>query len=411
MAAEKNAKIQTVTNNALSPLKIYVVAGEASGDALGGAVFARLREISSRPLEFYGVGGSSLMSLGLKSLFPMQELAVMGFLELIPHIPNILLRMNQTLEDIETVKPDLVVTIDAPGFNFRLGGKVKAKGFPIVHISAPTVWAWKPKRAKKIAGFLDHLLALFPFEPPYFLNEGLPCTFMGHPFVEKAHQARDREVFCKKYALNPKAPILCVLPGSRRGEIANHLTIFLDAIELLHQHNRKLQLVFPTLPHLEPLIKKALKERALPGLVVTNDDDRLDAMHSSDVALAASGTVSLELALLGVPMVVAYRGNPISAWIVKQLILIPYVSLPNIILQQHLIPELLQENCTSDHIYQTLHPMLSARSKALKEQKQAFQGLSELLMNQGVPPTLKAAEVLNDMLMNKSKEVAHEKSS
>lgn len=398
MAAEKNATIQSVTKNILPPLKVYVVAGEASGDALGGAVFARLKEICPRPFELYGVGGQALMSLGLKPLFPMQELSVMGFLELIPHIPNIILRMNQTIEDIETIKPDLVVTIDSPGFNFRLGPKVKAKGFPIVHISAPTVWAWKPKRAKKIAGFLDHLLALFPFEPPYFTKEALPCTFMGHPFVEKAHIPRDREAFCKKYSLNSKAPLLCVLPGSRRGELANHLTIFLDAIELLHQHNRKLQLVFPTLSHLEPQIKKALKERALPGLVISQEEDRLDAMHASDVALAASGTVSLELALLGVPMVVAYRGNPISAWIVKQMIQIPYVSLPNIILQTHLIPEFLQENCTSDHIYQTLQPMLAARSKALKEQKQAFQGLSALLMNQGVPPSLKAAEVINDIL-------------
>lgn len=390
--------ISTVTK--AEPLKIYLVAGEPSGDALGGSVIERLRQLYGGPLELYGVGGQSLQSQGLRTLFPMQELSVMGFLELIPHIPNILLRLNQTVEDIIRIQPDLVVTIDAPGFNFRLGKKLKAikdHQIPLLHITAPTVWAWKPKRAEKVARFLDHLLALFPFEPPYFTENGLDCTFMGHPFVEKLDTLQDKGAFLKKYHLDAHDPILCILPGSRRGEINHHLPLFLDSIELLRQHDRSLQLVFPTLPELEPLISQALFDRGMAGKIITEPADRLSAMAFAKGALAASGTVSLELALLGVPMLIAYRSNPISAMIARRMILIPYVSLPNILLNKTIVPELLQENCTVDQIYQGLHRLLAPRSRLAKDQIKAFEPLRDMV-TPGVPPTQRAAEVIINML-------------
>jgi lipid-A-disaccharide synthase len=377
---------------------VYSVAGEASGDQTGAKVIAALKDHFKDQIHFEGVGGAAMGQQGLKSLFPMTELSVMGLLEIIPHIPNIFLRMRQTVDDINRLKPNLLLTIDSPGFNFHLARKVKQLGIPCVHYSAPTVWAWKPGRAKKIAQFLDHLLVLFPFEPPYFTKEGLACTFTGHPLLEKKLDEINPKAFLKQHNLTISAPILCVLPGSRQAEIKRHLPIFLDTVEVLRQKKRDLVVIFPTLPHLLPVIEKMLAERGIPGIVVTDEQEKYEAMRASDAALAASGTVTLELGLCGTPMVVAYKVNPLTAFLVRKMMLVEHVSLVNILLKENVVSELLQQNCHPSALAEGLEPLLVKKSKVRQTQLAKLKQLKQIISPPKGTPSENAAMVISRIL-------------
>jgi lipid-A-disaccharide synthase len=382
---------------------VYSVAGEASGDQAAARVIAALKEQFKDKIQFEGIGGSAMSQQGLNSLFPMTELSVMGLLEILPHIPNIFLRMRQTVEDINRLKPDLLLTIDSPGFNFHLAKKVKQLGIPCVHYSAPTVWAWRPDRAKKIAKFLDHLLVLFPFEPPYFTKEGLACTFTGHPLLEKKLDEINPKTFIKKHSIAATAPVLCVLPGSRQGEMKRHLPIFLDTIEVLRQKQRDLVTVFPTLPHLQPQIEKALAERGIPGIVITDEHEKYEAMRASTAALAASGTVTLELGLCGTPMVVAYKVNPITAFLVEKMVLVEHVSLVNILLKENVVSELLQQNCQPAALAEALESLLAKRSKHRQTQVAKLNELKKIISPAKGTPSENAAMVISRILKGEAK--------
>lgn len=377
---------------------IYSVAGEASGDQAGAKVIAALRHEFKDSIRFEGVGGTAMGQQGLKSLFPMTDLSVMGLLEIIPHLPNVYLRMRQTLDDIQRLKPNLLLTIDSPGFNFYLARKVKKLGIPCVHYSAPTVWAWREKRAKKIAQFLDHLLVFFPFEPPYFTREGLACTFTGHPLIEKKLDEINPKPFLKRHNIPASAPILCVLPGSRQGELKRHLPIFLDTIEILRQHKRDLVVVFPTLAHLQPQIEQALAERGIPGIVITEDQQKYEAMRASTAALAASGTVTLELGLCGTPMVVAYRVNALTAFLVKKMMIVEHVSLVNILLKEKVVSELVQENCNPTALAEALQSLLVKKSKEHQAQMTKLHQLKKLISPDEGTPSKNAATVIGRIL-------------
>ena len=373
---------------------VYIIAGEESGDQIGASLMQSLRA-RNKNIRFEGIGGSRMADQGLHSLFSMKELSIMGLVEIIPHIPNVLARLSQTVEDIKKLRPAAVITIDAPGFNFRLAKKLKRLNIPVIHFTAPTVWAWRPRRAERVAQYLTHLLTLFPFEPPYFTKHGLKTTFVGHPLIEKKLGEIQVDDFLKKYNLKKTQQILCVLPGSRLSELNRHLTTFFDTIELLKANHADLAVVIPTLAGLKDKIQMYAKKRGVHAIVVTEEQERFQAMRAATTGLAASGTVTLELGLCETPMVVAYQANPISAAIVRRMLLTKYVSLVNILLETEIVPELLQENCTAEGLSLHLNKLLERKSEAYLTQKKALKNLRKLIeVEGGVKPSDAAAEII-----------------
>lgn len=332
-------------------MRIFLTAGEPSGDVLGAALVTALRAKLPTAV-FNGVGGPRMEAAGLPSLFPYTDLAVMGLAEIMPRLPLLLRRISETAQAIAETKPDLVITIDSPDFSLRvsrrarrlLGPQTKVK---LIHYVAPSVWAWRPGRAAKMATFLDRVLCLLPFEPAFFERVGLSARFVGHPL---AAIERPQAQPC----FDP--PTVCLLPGSRRGEIARHLPIFLNALTALREDRADLRAVLPTLPHLESLVASSVQGRNIT--IVANPAAHADALSQSTAALSASGTVTLEVALAGLPQVIAYRVNPLSAEIARRLIRVAHVGLPNLILGREIAPEFLQENCTADRLAAALAPLL-----------------------------------------------------
>ena len=326
-------------------LSVFLVAGEPSGDALGGRLMAALAEETGGNVRFAGIGGEAMAEAGLASLFPMSELSVMGLVEVLPRLPRLMRRLRQTGDAVIAGRPDVVVTIDSPGFTLRLARRLKGAGIPIVHYVAPTVWAWKPGRAPKMARIVDHLLALLPFEPPYFEAVGLRCTFVGHPVVESGADQGDGPGFRQHHGVAPEAPLLVVLPGSRQGEIERHLPVFGETLRRLAAGRPSLRVAVPTVEAMAGAVAAGV--RTWPGdpVVLRGRAERFAAFAAADVALAASGTVALELAMARTPAVIAYRMNPVTAWLARRLVKVRYVNLINIILDRAVVPELLQEDC------------------------------------------------------------------
>ncbi|MBN9413563.1 MAG: lipid-A-disaccharide synthase [Candidatus Paracaedimonas acanthamoebae] len=374
---------------------IYLVAGEASGDILGSRLIKALKEKSPHCI-ISGIGGALMAQQGLHSLFPLQELSIMGILEVLPHIPRILKRLNDTEQDILLKKPDIVITIDAKGFSFRLAKRLKKYGFPLVHYTAPSVWAWRPKRAQQIARFLDHLLVLFPFEPPYFEKVGLPTTFVGHPLIEEKFDTSKSTMMRKKFSLEKDKKLICLLPGSRTREVYSLLPIFIEALQQFTQKIKNFHVVIPTLPHFETYIRQEMEKTNLKFSLITDEHEKYQAMIASDAAIAASGTVTLELGLTQTPFLVAYKVNPLTALILKRLMRIPYVCMVNILLNKPLIGEFIQKNCRpnliSDHLYKILQ---KDNNHTLRQELATIRGL---LTNKNKQPSKFAAETIFKIL-------------
>lgn len=327
-------------------VRLYIIAGEPSGDLLAGRLMAALKQRGA--VEFYGIGGPAMEAQGLNSLFPMQELSVMGLAEILPHIPHFLGRIHQTVSDAKQKKPDLFLSVDSPGFSLRVSRRLKGSGFPLVHYVAPSVWAWKPGRARKIAAWLDHLLTLLPFEPPYFTCHGLQTTFVGHACLESQPVGLDSTECRTKLRLDPACSTLAVLPGSRTGELSRIGPVFTQVISRLHGlYGDKIQTVVPCVDHLSAQVRELVKSWPVRPIICPQAD-KYKAFAAAHVALAASGTATLELAVASVPTVVGYRVHPLSAWMVRRLIRTRYYSLPNILLQRELQPERIQDDCRPD---------------------------------------------------------------
>jgi lipid-A-disaccharide synthase len=331
---------------------IFLIAGEPSGDVLGARLMAGLKAETGGAVRFAGVGGERMRAEGLETLFPLDALALFGLAELLPRLPNLLRRLGQTTRAILDLRPDAVVTIDAPDFCFRVARRVHAaqRGIPLIHYVAPTVWAWRPGRARKIAGFLDHLLALLPFEPPYFEREGLGCSFVGHPIVESGAGSGDGARFRGLHGLGPDARVITVLPGSRRSEVGKLLPDFGAALAQVAARRPGLVAAVPTVPQVAGLVGQAIKDWPVPAIAVLGDRAKYDAFAASEAALAASGTVALELALARLPAVIAYRIHPLTYRLYRRLIRVRFVNLVNIMLDRPLVPELLQADCTPDRL-------------------------------------------------------------
>jgi lipid-A-disaccharide synthase len=327
------------------PLKIYLIAGEASGDLLG-AHLMRALKAQSPQVQFYGIGGERMQAEGLTSLFDYQELSLFGFFEILPYVLNIFARVNAAVEDIGAKKPDMVITIDVPGFSLRVVERLRKLQFPakFVHYVAPTVWAYKPQRAELCARLFDHMLVLLPFEPPYFEKVGLATTFVGHPVVAETSTGNGA-AFREKYDIHPDRPLFCLLPGSRKGEIKRHMPIFGRAVTLFASRYPDLAMAVAVPPYLLEDITEYFAGCPFRAVITSNNEDKKNAVAACNLAIVKSGTVALEVAMAGVPMLVSYRVNPLSAWSFKRISLTKYVNLINIMAGREIVPELLQEQC------------------------------------------------------------------
>lgn len=373
---------------------VFIIAGEASGDLLGGRLMQSLKNMTAGEVEIHGVGGTTMQDEGLKSLFPMEDLSVMGLSEVVPQIPKILKRKRQTVNQIISLQPDVVITIDAPDFCFRVVKDLKARDFtkPCVHYVAPSVWAWRPGRAKKIADLVDHLLCLLPFEPPYFERHGLPTTYVGHSVVEGGVLDGDGQRFRQQHGISSAETVLTLLPGSRNGELDRHLDLFLETAKAAEKYCGACVCVLPTLPHFRARLEDAVAKHQLKSVIVDTTAEKYDAFAASNAALAASGTVTLELAVANVPTVVAYRMAPITSFIAKRVVKTKYVSLVNVIMDQPVVPEHLLDQARVDILLESVVTLLT-KQDAARRQKQAFVLLREKLnYDADITPSQIAAE-------------------
>jgi lipid-A-disaccharide synthase len=380
---------------------IYLVAGEPSGDRLGARLMAALRVETNGAVRFRGVGGAMMAAEGLTSLFPIADLAVMGLAEVLPRLPRILRRIRGTADDVVAAHPAALVTIDSPDFTLRVARRLKGKGIPLIHYVAPSVWAWKPGRARKMAVFLDRVMTLLPFEPPFFTREGLRADFVGHPVLESGADHGDGPAFRARHGIDAAVTVLALLPGSRAGEISRHLPILRATVERLSRTRPNVRLVMPTVEHVERMIRGAIADWPSRPIVVTGEREKFDAFAAANGAVAASGTVSLELALAQTPSVIVYRVNPLSAAIARRMVTVDYASLVNILLKTEAVPELLQAKCRPELIAATLDNLLGNVDAAGLQRTRAAQALA-MLVPEGQTPSRAAARVVLDEIAKRS---------
>ena len=349
-------------------MKLFLLAGEASGDRLGAELMRGLRQLKP-DVRFRGIAGPEMQSEGLDSLFDMAELSVMGLAEVLPKYFALKRRLDQTVAEVLAWKPDILVTIDSPDFCLRVARAARAADPSIrtCHYVAPSVWAWRPGRAKKMAAYIDHVLALLPFEPPYMQAEGMACDFVGHPVAAQAAvTSKQIAQFQADFGLDPARRSLVVLPGSRASEIKRLLPIFCKVVA--QPYFAEFQLIFPTLPHLEPLLRAEIDALAQDTVLVTGAgltaadaaEQRLVAYGAATAALAASGTVSLELAAAGTPMVIAYDMGFISRMVIGAMLKIDTVTLVNLVSETRAVPEFIGKDCKAERIAPALQQILDA---------------------------------------------------
>ncbi len=347
---------------------VYLAAGEASGDILGGRLMAALRR--RRPdLAFAGIGGERMAEQGLDSLFPLDELALMGLLEVLPNLRRLARRLHQAATDVVARQPAVLVTIDAPGFTLRLAERVRAAapGIRIVHYVAPQVWAWRPGRVAGIGRRVDRILALLPFEAAFFEAAGIPVTFVGHPVLESGAAAGNAARFRVAHGVSPEDRPLVIMPGSRRSEVARLLPVFGAALRLLAAEIPGLRPVVPLAGLVEDAVREGTSGWPAAPILLRDAAGKNDAYAAAAAGLIKSGTSSLEMAVAGVPHVVGYRVNPITAEIVRRLIKVPHVSLTNLLAEREVVPELLQQACTPAGLAAALLPLLLEPAAVAKQ--------------------------------------------
>ncbi|MDB5373176.1 MAG: lipid-A-disaccharide synthase [Belnapia sp.] len=372
---------------------IYIAAGEASGDILGARLMAALRR--RRPgLAFAGIGGERMAEQGIQSLFPMRELSLMGLLEVLPNLRRLARRMDQAEADVLARRPALLVTIDAPGFTLRLAGRVRPHGIRVLHYVAPQVWAWRPGRVARIAREVDRILALLPFEPPFFAAAGIPVTFVGHPVLESGAGAGDAARFRATHGLGAAEVPVLVMPGSRRSEVARLLGPFGEALRLTEAAMPGLRPVVALAGPVEAAVRAGTAHWPRPPILVRDPGEKYDAFAAAAVGLIKSGTSSLEVAVAGVPHVVGYKLNPITAAIVRRLIKVPYVSLVNLLAERAVVPELLQQACTPEALAAALLRLLRDPDAAAAQRAGFAEVLARLTPPEGLPSEAAAAAVL-----------------
>ena len=387
-------------------MKIFIIAGEDSGDKLGAAVIDGLWDVLDASPKFVGIGGIGMTSRGLQSIFPMSELSVMGFTQIASQYNKLRKRLNQTVSAILDEQPDILLTIDAPEFCFRVAKKIKFlnKKIPIVHYVAPSVWAWRPNRAKIISNYIDHVLALFPFEPPYFHSVGLSCDFVGHPIVSEVTARKDNiNRFKNKFSLGDQPQILC-LPGSRKSEIDKIMPTFGRTLEKFSRVLPNANFILPSAPNVFEYSKKYLEYFPKKTVFLTPENIGFEkyiaykkaSFKIADLALAASGTVSLELAANNTPMVIGYDMNYFSRQIIQMMMRIDTVNLVNLITGNRNIPECIGANFNSENLFLEMVRVYSNSLNQLKD----FTTAMVLLGINDQPPNVRAANSITRFYKN-----------
>ena len=371
-------------------MKIFLVAGEPSGDRLGAALMAGLKHLSPG-VAFAGVAGPLMQAEGMGSLFPMEELSVMGIAEVLPKYLHLKRRLREVADAVIASDAVALVTIDSPDFGLRVAALVKAArpGMRTIHYVAPSVWAWRPGRAAKMARHVDHVLALLPFEPPYMQAAGMTCDFVGHPVVAEAVASEaERAVWAGE------GPLMLALPGSRRGEVRRLMPVLGEVIGLLAARHPGLRVALPTVRGVAALVREMAAGWTVAPQIVEEAEAKRGAFAAADVAVAASGTVSLELAAVGCPMVIAYDMHPITLWLMRRAALIDTVTLVNLVSETRVVPEFIGERCRADLIAPSVEALLADPSA----QDAAMALTMERLGKGGEPPGMRAARSVLSVL-------------
>ncbi|ABS64788.1 lipid-A-disaccharide synthase [Parvibaculum lavamentivorans DS-1] len=376
-----------------------LVAGETSGDALGSDLMIALREISTRSIRFSGVGGPRMEREGLPSIFPMSDIAVMGPREIIPRLPLIFRRIWQTVRHAVDKKPDVVVVIDSPEFTHMVARRIyrRAPSIPIVNYVLPSVWAWRQGRARAMSKYIRRVLALLPFEPVFLKSAGVDCVYVGHPAINRIPDEGSGARFRAARGIDPTGPVLLVLPGSRINEVKHLLAIFGETVEKLAAELPSLRVLVPTVPHVRGLVEASVTRWPVNVEIIEDDEEKRAAFDASTAALAASGTVALELGLARVPMVIAYRAEALVGWFALKVLKVPSVVLVNLILDRPAVQEYLQGRCKADDLLQGLRPLM----RDTPERRRALADLDEFRVRMGVtgePPSRRAARAVLDIL-------------
>jgi lipid-A-disaccharide synthase len=390
-------------------LSIYIVAAEESGDALGVALARALEAQGGGAVKLSGVGGRAMGAAGIASPFPIDELSLIGLNAIPRRLPMILRRIRETADAIVAAHPDALVIIDSPDFTHRVARRVRraAPSIPILDYVSPSVWAWRPGRARAMRDYVDCVLAILPFEPTAHLRlGGPPCIYVGHPLIERVAELRPNADEARRRLADP--PLVLLLPGSRSGEIAQHIAIFGDAIARVAARVGPIEVVLPTMLHLAKQVREAVAGWAVAPRIVIDPAEKSAAFHTARAALAASGTVTLELALAGVPTVAAYRLSLIEglvAWLIGLRARLASFILANLVLGENAIPEFLQRDCTPERLAESLLPLLSDTPQRLR-QVEAFGRLDRIMAPGAAVPSAMAAAIVLDVACRGRRDLA-----
>jgi lipid-A-disaccharide synthase len=380
---------------------IFIIAAEESGDALGAALAQALRAQSNGGVTVAGIGGRAMAAQGIASLFPIDALSIIGLTAIPRKLPEILRRIGEAAAAVAAARPDVLVIVDSPDFTHRVARRVRraAPDIPIVDYVSPSVWAWRPGRARAMRGYVDHVLAILPFEPAAHARlGGPPCTYVGHPLIERLRELRPDADEARRRQAAP--PLLLALPGSRSGEIGRHAGPFGEALGRVAERAGAIEVVVPTVPHVAASVRAMVQRWPVAPRVVVDPAEKWAAFRTARAALAASGTVTLELALSGIPMVTAYRLHPLEAVIARLIRLqsrLPSVVLANLVVGENVVPELLQEDCVPEKLAAALLPLLSDTPER-RRQVEAFARLDAIMGIGAATPSAKAAAIVLDLV-------------
>jgi lipid-A-disaccharide synthase len=383
---------------------VMLVAGEPSGDALGAQLIAGLKQLAGGDIRVIGVGGPLMRAAGLQSLFSLDDTSVMGLREVVPRVPRILARVRQAAAFAAKMQPDITVTIDSPDFTHRVAKALRRKApeLKIVSYVAPQVWASRADRAKKMATYFDHVLCLLPFEAPFFAEAGLKATFVGHPAVERAPAAGLGAAFRARHGIAQDERILALLPGSRLNEVRFLWPVFREAVERTEAAVGPLRVVLPTVANVAQRVRKLVAEWGRPVIVTEDASEKFAAFEAADVALAASGTVSTELALAATPMVIGYRVGRVTALIARYYIRVPFITLVNLILKRRAIPEHVQDECTAENLAADLVQLITNPGARVAQVTACAEAVKALGLGEE-KPSLRAARAILTLLREPKK--------
>lgn len=392
-----SARLLDHSESSSRELRLFLIAGEHSGDALGAGLMAAINAARRSRVRYLGVGGPLMAAEGLVSQFPLSDVAVMGPLAILGRLPRLVRRVHQTVDAAIAAEPDAVVIIDSPEFTHPIARRIRKRlpGLPIIDYVSPSVWAWRSGRAPRMKQYIDHVMALLPFEPGVHERlGGPPCSYVGHPLIEKydAWRALDPSDLARRLKLTDARPVLVVLPGSRRSEIERLMAPFGKAVELLHARGILPQVIIPAVPHARPLIEQRLRSWTMTPHIVDGEADKIAAFKLATAALAASGTVTLELGLAGTPMIVAYRVDHLAAQL-QFLVKTPHFALANLVLDERAFPELMQDNCTPEKLAASLADLMT-NQQTRAQQTAALARIPEIMRLASGTPSEAAAQIV-----------------